>query len=261
AIVVTACGPTAWYLWGASSSRERNRMPNHALQWAGMRWAKARGARRYDFWGIPDEIGQVALGMARGGGRGVPGESIPIDLDWLPSHELWGVYRFKQGFGGEVVRHVGTWDKPLRPAGARVFALGMTAQRAGRAALQRMHARGPAASDLTVRAVAQPAEWQAALADLGDAHVLQSWEWGSVKAQTGWEAHRLVWQGGAGAPVAAAQLLTRRLAGGLPLAIGYVPKGPLVDWRDLKRVEAVLAQVEQEARRRGCIFVKIDPDV
>ncbi len=261
AIVVMACGATAWYLWGASSNRERNRMPNHALQWAGMRWAKARGARRYDFWGIPDEIGQVALGMAQGGSRGVPVESIPIDLDLLPSHELWGVYRFKQGFGGDVVRHIGTWDKPLHPVGARVFAFGMTAQRAGRTALQRVRDRGPADHGLSVRAVAQPAEWQAALADLGDAHVLQSWEWGSVKAQTGWEAHRLVWQQGAGAPVAAAQLLTRRLAAGLPFAIGYVPKGPLVDWRDLKRVEAVLAQVEQEARRRGCIFVKIDPDV
>ncbi|MBK8050424.1 MAG: peptidoglycan bridge formation glycyltransferase FemA/FemB family protein [Anaerolineales bacterium] len=44
AIVVAQAGEGAWYLWGASSDRERNRMPNHALQWAGIRWARARGA-------------------------------------------------------------------------------------------------------------------------------------------------------------------------------------------------------------------------
>jgi lipid II:glycine glycyltransferase (peptidoglycan interpeptide bridge formation enzyme) len=28
---------------------------------------------------------------------------------------LWGVYRFKEGFGGEVVRHIGAWDFPANP--------------------------------------------------------------------------------------------------------------------------------------------------
>lgn len=260
-IVVAACGPTAWYLWGASSSRERQRMPNHALQWAGMRWAMERGAQRYDFWGIPDEIGQVALGMAGGDGRGVPVDAIPIDLDALPSHGLWGVYRFKQGFGGDVVRHVGTWDKTIHPLGARVFSLGLQAQQMGRAALQRTREQRRPRSELAVRDVAHPAEWQAVLGDLGNAHVLQSWEWGDLKAQTGWQAARLTWQNSAGATVAAAQLLTRSLAANLPPAVGYVTKGPLLDWSNQHLVEAVLAEIEQQARRRGCIFVKIDPDV
>jgi lipid II:glycine glycyltransferase (peptidoglycan interpeptide bridge formation enzyme) len=28
---------------------------------------------------------------------------------------LWGVYRFKDGFGGQVVRTLGAWDYPVRP--------------------------------------------------------------------------------------------------------------------------------------------------
>ncbi|MFB0546727.1 MAG: peptidoglycan bridge formation glycyltransferase FemA/FemB family protein [Anaerolineae bacterium] len=28
---------------------------------------------------------------------------------------MWGVYRFKQGFGGEVVRYVGTYDYVYSP--------------------------------------------------------------------------------------------------------------------------------------------------
>ena len=29
--------------------------------------------------------------------------------------DLWGVYRFKRGFGGEVVRFSGIWEKVLNP--------------------------------------------------------------------------------------------------------------------------------------------------
>ncbi len=29
---------------------------------------------------------------------------------------LWGVYRFKRGFGGQVVRHIGAWVSVLSPA-------------------------------------------------------------------------------------------------------------------------------------------------
>jgi lipid II:glycine glycyltransferase (peptidoglycan interpeptide bridge formation enzyme) len=30
---------------------------------------------------------------------------------------LWGVYRFKQGFGGRVVRYIGAWDAPISALG------------------------------------------------------------------------------------------------------------------------------------------------
>ena len=90
-------------------------------------------------------------------------------------------------------------------------------------------------------------------------HVLQSWEWGEVKAQTGWRAARLAiptTEGGA-----AFQFLTRQPIPGLPMRIGYVPKGPALDWDNLDLVDDVLAAIEAHARRTGCVFVKIDPDV
>lgn len=123
-IVVCLTGETAWYLWGASSNQERNRMPNHALQWAAIRWARARGATRYDLWGIPDEVGQMALTIDETSEVGVPVDQIPLDLQALPRGELWGVYRLKQGFGGNVVRFVGAWDKPLDPIGYRLYKTG-----------------------------------------------------------------------------------------------------------------------------------------
>jgi lipid II:glycine glycyltransferase (peptidoglycan interpeptide bridge formation enzyme) len=261
AIVVLRCGARAWYVWGASSSRERQRMPNHALQWAAMRWARAQGARLYDLWGIPDEIGLLALGLRQGDGSGTPVDAIPMDLDQLPGGELWGVYRFKQGFGGQVVRQVGTWDRPIRPLAYRVFALGVDAQRQVRHQLKQRRAAQQVQAALTQQPVRHPAEWRACLAALPASHVLQSWEWGEVKRYTHWQAARVRLTDGAGRTVAAYQLLTRAWLPGLPLAVGYVPKGPLLDWSQSDRAEAVLAQVEAEARRRGCIFVKIDPDV
>ena len=34
---------------------------------------------------------------------------------------LWGVYRFKEGFGGTVVRHIGAWDLPVRRVGYGLY--------------------------------------------------------------------------------------------------------------------------------------------
>ncbi|MEJ5199039.1 MAG: peptidoglycan bridge formation glycyltransferase FemA/FemB family protein [Anaerolineae bacterium] len=99
AIAVFALGRMAWYMWGASADEDRNLMPNHALQWAAMRWARSRGCTRYDLWGIPDEVGADPTAYADPASWGTGG--------------LWGVYRFKQGFGGQVVRYTGAWDMPL----------------------------------------------------------------------------------------------------------------------------------------------------
>ncbi|MGC8782178.1 MAG: lipid II:glycine glycyltransferase FemX [Anaerolineae bacterium] len=103
--------------------------------------------------------------------------------------------------------------------------------------------------------------WDAALLALGRPHILQSWAWGALKAQTGWRAIRLLWRDHDAAPQAAAALLVRRLWTAWPVAIAYVPKGPLLDWSDDGRIEDVLGRLEAEARRAGAIFVKIDPDV
>ncbi len=85
-------GRVGYYLYGASSSRERNRMPNHALQWAAIQWAKANGCEWYDFWGIPPDVPDDGAVETWGEGG------------------LWGVFRFKQGFGGQIVKYPGAFD-------------------------------------------------------------------------------------------------------------------------------------------------------
>ena len=111
AIAVFALGTRAWYMWGASGESGRNLMPNHALQWAAMRWAKARGCTLYDLWGIPDEVGANPDAYAEPESWGEGG--------------LWGVYRFKQGFGGQVVRYTGAWDMPLSKPGYALYQVGV----------------------------------------------------------------------------------------------------------------------------------------
>ncbi|MCX7669030.1 MAG: peptidoglycan bridge formation glycyltransferase FemA/FemB family protein, partial [Anaerolineae bacterium] len=114
AIAVFALGRMAWYMWGASADEDRNLMPNHALQWAAMRWARARGCTRYDLWGIPDEVGTDPAAYADPASWGNGG--------------LWGVYRFKQGFGGQVVRYTGAWDLPLSPLDDLLYRLAVRAR-------------------------------------------------------------------------------------------------------------------------------------
>jgi lipid II:glycine glycyltransferase (peptidoglycan interpeptide bridge formation enzyme) len=111
-----------------------------------------------------------------------------------------------------------------------------------------------------INEVTAAAAWDAALLSLPNPHVLQSWAWGETKAQTGWRAKRLLWQED-GRPVAAAALLVRRLHPRLPVAVAYVPKGPILDWSNPALMEEVLGRLEAEARRARGLFVKIDPDV
>lgn len=117
AIAVFALGRMAWYMWGASADEGRNLMPNHALQWAAIRWARERGCTVYDLWGIPDEVGADPAAYAEPESWGEGG--------------LWGVYRFKQGFGGRVVRYVGAWDLPLSRAGHGLYRLALKVRRGG----------------------------------------------------------------------------------------------------------------------------------
>lgn len=94
AIMVFALGQTAAYLYGASSNEERQRMPTYAVQWAGMQWARERGCTRYDLWGIPD----------------VPEAELEENFSQRQDG-LWGVYRFKRGFGGQICRTVDAADR------------------------------------------------------------------------------------------------------------------------------------------------------
>ncbi len=88
-VILFHFGRKCWYLYGASSNDERARMPNYALQWQAISWAKAQGYDVYDMWGAPDVFEE--------------------------SDALWGVYQFKQGFRGQLVRHIGAWDFAPQP--------------------------------------------------------------------------------------------------------------------------------------------------
>ena len=80
-------GDKVWYLYGASSNEHRNLMPNYLLQWTMIQWAIETGCRVYDF-------------------RGVSG-------DLSEDNPLYGLYRFKKGFGGDFTEFVGEMDLVL----------------------------------------------------------------------------------------------------------------------------------------------------
>jgi lipid II:glycine glycyltransferase (peptidoglycan interpeptide bridge formation enzyme) len=72
-----------------SRDEHREKMPNYLLQWEAMRRAKTLGCQIYNLWGAPNEFDE--------------------------SDDLWGVFRFKEGLGGYVLRTIGAWDFPAKP--------------------------------------------------------------------------------------------------------------------------------------------------
>ncbi|HKJ27039.1 MAG TPA: peptidoglycan bridge formation glycyltransferase FemA/FemB family protein, partial [Anaerolineales bacterium] len=113
-LMAFAVGKRAWYLYGASNNQERNRMPAYGIQWAAMQWAKARGCTEYDLWGVPDYDEDIL-------------EAQFSDR----SDGLWGVYRFKRGFGGQVRRAAGAFDKVYRPLLYRGYQMVIVRRTAG----------------------------------------------------------------------------------------------------------------------------------
>ncbi len=73
-----------YYVYGMSRNAHREKMPTYLLQWEAMKHAKSNGCTDYDLWGAPEIFDE--------------------------SDSMWGVYRFKEGLGGEVVRTLGAYD-------------------------------------------------------------------------------------------------------------------------------------------------------
>jgi len=97
-------GGTACYMYGASSDEHRNLMPTYILQWEAMLWAKEQGYHDYDLWGVPDE------------------DEATLEAEFAQRNDgLWGVYRFKRGFGGRLVRTAGAWDLVYAPLRYRLY--------------------------------------------------------------------------------------------------------------------------------------------
>ncbi|MGA7193568.1 MAG: peptidoglycan bridge formation glycyltransferase FemA/FemB family protein [Anaerolineales bacterium] len=89
AIFVFYFAGRAYYVYGMSRNLHRENMPTYLLQWEAMKRAKSRGCLVYDLWGAPDEFNE--------------------------SDSMWGVFRFKEGLGGQVVRTLGAWDFAPNP--------------------------------------------------------------------------------------------------------------------------------------------------
>lgn len=80
-------GNRATYLFGASASHHRDLMAPYLLQWEAMMLSRENGCNEYDLFGI----------------SGSPD----------PAHPMYGLYRFKTGFGGDIRHQMGCWDYPL----------------------------------------------------------------------------------------------------------------------------------------------------
>ena len=95
AIFVFYFAGRAYYVYGMSRNMHREKMPTHFLQWEAMKRAKANGCTVYDLWGAPEVFDK--------------------------SDSMWGVYRFKEGLGGKVVRTLGAWDFAPSPLWYRMY--------------------------------------------------------------------------------------------------------------------------------------------
>jgi peptidoglycan pentaglycine glycine transferase (the first glycine) len=113
-LMVFKQGTRAWYFYGASNDLERNRMPTYLLQWEAMRWAAQAGCSEYDLWGVPDND-----------------ESQLEEQFTQRSDGLWGVYRFKRGFGGQLKRSAGVYVQVLKPALYKAYQMAVKLRKSG----------------------------------------------------------------------------------------------------------------------------------
>ncbi len=118
--IVFRVGRVGWYLYGATADRGREHMPAYAVQWAAIRRCLAEGCDVYDFRGVSGELRE--------------------------DHPLYGLYRFKKGFGAELVELAGEWDRPVRPLAYLAAQHALPLARRAMAALRRGGVRGPAAA-------------------------------------------------------------------------------------------------------------------
>lgn len=98
AVMAFASQRSGYYFYGASANEERQRKPTYPLQWEAIRWAYRRGCAEYDMWGVPPDILQASE------------EEVESREDGL-----WGVYRFKRGFGGVLRRAMPALDRIYQP--------------------------------------------------------------------------------------------------------------------------------------------------
>lgn len=93
AITTNYAGKTC-YVYGASDNAHRNVMPNYLIQWEMIQWAIETGCTVYDFQGVSGNLDE--------------------------SNPLYGLYRFKKGFNGQLDELAGEFDYIYSPIKAKL---------------------------------------------------------------------------------------------------------------------------------------------
>ena len=101
-LIAAAFGDEAIYMYGASSTEHRANGAAFLLQYEAMRWARELGCCRYDLWGIPVVTPDSVMGE---GGKVARTKGD----DWR------GLYRFKTGFGGQIIDYPPTMERRYHP--------------------------------------------------------------------------------------------------------------------------------------------------
>jgi lipid II:glycine glycyltransferase (peptidoglycan interpeptide bridge formation enzyme) len=100
----------------------------------------------------------------------------------------------------------------------------------------------------------QVGDWDKALIQQGG-HLLQSWRWGTFKAEFGWSVKRVSVTSHLG--IAVAQILFQHRG---PVSAGYVPRGPAIPDGDTSLAEALMRNIDDISRRERAIYTLIEPE-
>jgi lipid II:glycine glycyltransferase (peptidoglycan interpeptide bridge formation enzyme) len=107
-VLTAAFGDEAIYMYGASSTKDRAHGAGFLIQYEAMRWARDRGCRRYDMWGIPAHDPDTTSEASHDRIAGTTGS------DWR------GLYEFKTRFGGTIVRYPAPLERRYLPLLAKL---------------------------------------------------------------------------------------------------------------------------------------------
>lgn len=102
-VIAAVFGEEGIYMYGASSTQQRAHGAAFLLQHEAMRWARSRGARRYDLWGVPEYDPESSA--SEGGDR----------LAASAGNDRRGLYEFKTRFGGRIVRYPPPLERVYHP--------------------------------------------------------------------------------------------------------------------------------------------------
>ncbi len=106
-LITAQFGSDAVYMYGASDTKFRSLGAAFNLQFQAMQWGRERGAAWYDMWGIPE--------------ADPPKDNDHLDHVPATKGDDWrGLYRFKTGFGGEIVSYPPSIRRTYRPVLAKL---------------------------------------------------------------------------------------------------------------------------------------------